>query len=77
MLLGYQRMAVDELLMAQPVALVTPVAEIVSRAGVRVNCDRCGEEIINQREVAQADQLLCRACAGNAYYQILQASAPN
>ncbi|RIK34068.1 MAG: formylmethanofuran dehydrogenase [Chloroflexi bacterium] len=69
MLHGYQRMPVEELLVAQHVQLVASVEEIVSHAGRRVNCDRCGEEIINQREVLRNGLLLCRACAGEAYYQ--------
>jgi len=66
---GYQRMPDAELLSIQAVDLSTPVAEIVSRPIVRTNCDRCGEEIINEREVVASGQTLCRACAGPAYYR--------
>jgi len=66
---GYQVMPDSELLSIKPVKLVTPVEEIISRAGVRVNCDLCGEEIINEREICQDDLTLCRACAGPVYYQ--------
>lgn len=65
---GYQVMPDHELLNIQPVCLTTAVAEIVSRAGVRVNCQLCGEEIINERELYRAGQLLCRSCAGDSYY---------
>ncbi|MDI9547959.1 MAG: FmdE family protein [Chloroflexota bacterium] len=68
MLLGYQRMPDVELLVAQRVTLRTPVAAIISRAGYRVACDRCGEEIINEREVRIGTALLCRSCAGQSYY---------
>lgn len=68
MLLGYQRMAVDELLVVQWVTLATPAADIVSRAGYRVNCEACGEEILNEREVAVEGRLLCVSCAGGGYY---------
>lgn len=68
MLLGYQRMPVAELLVWRPVTLTVPVAEIVSRAGLRTRCERCGEEIINRREVVTDDVTLCRACAGDAYF---------
>lgn len=67
-LLGYQRMPDGELLGYQWVVLHTAVAALVSQAGVRVNCDACGEEIINQREVVGGAAILCRACAGQAYY---------
>ena len=67
-LLGYQRIPDHELFAWQPVELATPITEIVSRAGLRTVCARCGEEIINQREVLSGGQTLCRACAGAAYY---------
>jgi formylmethanofuran dehydrogenase subunit E len=70
MLLGYQRMPDEELFTVQEVALLTPVAEIISRPGIRVNCERCGEEIINEREVVQGGQILCRSCAGGGYYAL-------
>jgi formylmethanofuran dehydrogenase subunit E len=68
MLLGYQRMPDAELLLWRPAVLRTPVTEIVSRAGLVAVCERCGEEIINEREVVVDGLTLCRACAGNAYY---------
>jgi formylmethanofuran dehydrogenase subunit E len=67
-LLGYQQMPDAELLTIQPVRLSTPVDQIVSRAGVRVNCARCGEEIINEREMMVVERPYCLACAGPAYY---------
>ena len=57
-----------ELLTVQRVSLATPVRTLISRAGVRVNCALCGEEIINERERTQSDQTICQACAGPAYY---------
>ena len=68
MLLGYQRMPVEELLSALPVQLKTPIEKIVSRAGVKALCELCGEEILNEREVVRDGAILCRACAGQAYY---------
>lgn len=67
-LVGYQRMPDGELLTVQPVHLTTPIDEIVSRAGVRVNCAGCGEEIINEREIVRDERPYCTACAGPAYY---------
>lgn len=68
---GYQVMPDEELLTVQPVALTTPVAQIVSRPIVRANCDRCGEEIINEREIVGGGQTLCRSCAQPGYYRVL------
>lgn len=72
-LVAYQVMPDHELLSVQEVSLTTPVEALISRAGVRVNCMLCGEEIINERQVQRGGLLLCKACAGEAYYQ--QASA--
>lgn len=66
---AYQVMPEVDLLTFQTVELNTSVEEIVSRAGVRVNCDLCGEEIINEREVFVNDLLLCRSCAGKSYFK--------
>lgn len=68
MLFGYQRMESDKLLIAQPVRLTLSVAEIVSRAGARVTCELCGEEIVNEREIRRNGSILCRSCAGDSYY---------
>jgi len=67
-LLGYQVMPAENLLDFKQVELRLPASALVGKAGVRLNCDLCGEEIINQREVIQGLQTLCRACAGQAYY---------
>jgi formylmethanofuran dehydrogenase subunit E len=65
-------MPIEELVFIEEVQLNTPISEIVSRAGVRVNCEICGEEIINEREVCHDDRMLCKACCGQAYYQIVE-----
>lgn len=68
-LAGYQNMPDDELLSVEPVQLTPGIAEIVSRAGLRVECALCGEEIMNQREVVSGGQVLCRPCALGGYYR--------
>ena len=73
---AYQSMPDDELLTIQPIILTTPVQEIVSRAGVRVNCDACGEEIINEREVILHGRVLCRACGWGSYYASVEQNFP-
>jgi len=66
---AYQVMPDDEMLSIQEVVLNTPVEQIVSRAGVRVNCDMCGEEIMNEREMLREGLTLCCACADGGYYR--------
>ena len=65
---GYQIMPDDELLTIQSVQLTTPVSKIISRPGVRVNCENCGEEIINEREVILSGHVFCHTCALGGYY---------
>jgi|688.fasta_scaffold246809_2 formylmethanofuran dehydrogenase subunit E len=67
---AYQLMPDDELLTIRPVILTPSVATIVSRPGVRVNCTHCGEEIINERELLIAGEIVCRPCAGQGYYLV-------
>jgi formylmethanofuran dehydrogenase subunit E len=67
---AYQVMPDEEMFTVTPVALKTPVEAIISRPGVRVNCDLCGEEVMNEREIRRDGLTLCRACAGYGYYQM-------
>lgn len=69
-LLGYQRMPDDELLTWQAVALTTSLQAIISEPGLRAICQGCGEEIMNGREASREGVVLCRACAGPAYYRV-------
>ncbi|CAG0935934.1 formylmethanofuran dehydrogenase subunit E [Thermoflexales bacterium] len=70
-LLGYQQLPDEELFSAQPVRLSIDLRAILSHAGLRAVCDLCGEEIMNEREIKQADLTLCRSCAQGSYYQIV------
>lgn len=67
-LLGYQLMPGEELFSLQDVVLRTPIERIISRPGCKAICEVCGEEIMNEREVARDGLILCRACAGQSYY---------
>lgn len=66
---AYQIMPDDEMFTFTTVVLNTYIEDIISRPGLRVNCSLCGEEIINEREVHRNGLTLCRACAGDKYYQ--------
>jgi formylmethanofuran dehydrogenase subunit E len=69
-LIGYQHMPDEDLFLVQEVDLIQPLEKIISRAGRKTVCQACGEEVINEREVVQERTIVCRPCAGNAYYQI-------
>lgn len=69
-LVGYERMPYEELFEVQVVELTRPFRDFSGRWGPRMTCAQCGEEIMNEREVVQDGLVVCRACAGPAYYQI-------
>ena len=68
-LTGYQFMPDKELVDLRRVELYPGVKSLVSLPGMRAVCERCGEEILNERQVIQKGLVLCRACAGYAYYR--------
>lgn len=68
MLEAYQLMPASELLRWRQVRLTLDMQALISHPGVRVNCDLCGEEILNQREIEMAGRAICRACHEGAYY---------
>lgn len=72
---GYQRMPDELLLTWQEVELVQPLAAILSTPGARRTCAWCGEEIINEREVAVDGAYVCRPCAGAHYYRPARGTA--
>jgi formylmethanofuran dehydrogenase subunit E len=69
-LTAYSFMPDDSLFTVQAVQLKTPVEAIVGRPGVRETCTICGEEIMNDRQVTTSLGVMCKACAGEGYYQL-------
>lgn len=67
---AYQVMPDAEMFTVAEVQLTTSIEAIVSRPGVRVNCNVCGEEIMNEREIHHEGLTLCRSCAGGSYYHM-------
>lgn len=64
---AYQAMPDGELLCMREVELAFDLRAVIGAPGVRVNCDRCGEEILNRREVSRDGAVLCAGCAGESY----------
>ena len=65
---AYQSMPDEEMFNVQEVELGVSIEKITSRPGMRINCDVCGEEIMNEREIHRAGNILCHACAYCGYY---------
>lgn len=69
-MLAYQVMPDEAMFTVNEVHLTVSIAEIISRSKVRINCDVCGEEIMNEREIHENGRILCKGCSANAYYQL-------
>jgi formylmethanofuran dehydrogenase subunit E len=67
---AYQTIPDDQLLRAELITLNQDIQEIVGSPRQRTYCIRCGEEVINGREISDSGLPTCRACAGHAYYRI-------
>jgi formylmethanofuran dehydrogenase subunit E len=68
---GYRALSNDDLLSKQAVRLTLPPEDVPGYWAPRVPCDGCGEGIAFGRELRQGQRTLCRACAGQAYYDPL------
>jgi formylmethanofuran dehydrogenase subunit E len=68
---SYREMADDQLFDTQWVRVRLGPEEFPGYKGPRVTCDRCGEGINFRREVQRDGETLCKACAGERYYEPL------
>jgi formylmethanofuran dehydrogenase subunit E len=67
-MLAYREITDDDLFTTEWVKVALPPEEFPGYKGERVVCEGCGEGINFRREVRTADKVLCRACAGERYY---------
>jgi formylmethanofuran dehydrogenase subunit E len=68
-MLAYREIANEDLFTMQWVTVELPPEEFPGYKGERVVCDACREGINFRREVRQEGKVLCRACAGERYYE--------
>jgi formylmethanofuran dehydrogenase subunit E len=68
-MLAYREMADAQLFQTQWVHVELPPEELPGYKGERIVCSRCGEGINFKREVRHGAKVLCRACAGERYYE--------
>jgi formylmethanofuran dehydrogenase subunit E len=68
---AYREMKDDDLFSTQWVKVELPPEELPGYKGDRIVCAECGEGINFRREVEHAGRVLCRACSGERYYEIL------
>jgi formylmethanofuran dehydrogenase subunit E len=70
-MLAYREMKDDDLFSTQWVKVELPAEEFPGYKGDRIVCAECGEGINFHREVERSGRTLCRACAGEKYYETL------
>jgi formylmethanofuran dehydrogenase subunit E len=68
-MLAYREMTDEQMFHTQWVHVELPAEEFPGYKGERVVCEHCGEGINFHREVRRGGKLLCRACAGERYYE--------
>ncbi|MGC2695583.1 MAG: FmdE family protein [Candidatus Angelobacter sp.] len=68
-MLAYREMPDEQLFQAQWVHVELPPEEFPGYKGERIVCAHCGEGINFKREVRLGSKVLCRACAGERYYE--------
>jgi formylmethanofuran dehydrogenase subunit E len=66
---AYAVMPDEELLTVREVRLGVPEEDRPGPPISRVRCAKCGEGVNDRREVRVNGHMLCRACAGEAYYE--------
>ncbi len=69
---AYREMADQELFEAQWVRVTVGPQDLPGYQAPAVACARCGESVSFGREVAVDGATVCRACAGERYYQPLE-----
>ncbi|MFQ5778729.1 MAG: TraR/DksA C4-type zinc finger protein, partial [Terriglobia bacterium] len=69
---AYRQLSDDELFTRQWVRVELPPEEMPGYKAPRALCAECGEGINFKREVVRDGRALCRACAGDRYYEPLK-----
>lgn len=70
-LAAYRGMPEEELFTVQEVKVSIPDCDMPGRPQRRVQCEQCSDYVQDCRDVEQKGRILCRACAGQRYYEII------
>ncbi|MCI5191767.1 MAG: formylmethanofuran dehydrogenase [Candidatus Electrothrix sp. AU1_5] len=70
-LVAYRVMPEEELFTVQEVKVSIPDCDMPGRPQRRVQCEQCNDYVQDCRDVEQEGRILCRACAGKRYYEVV------
>jgi len=65
----YRQMDTDDLFSIDQVQVDVKACDMPGLPQFKAVCQKCGQIILDRREVIKNDQILCRACAMGAYYK--------
>ncbi len=68
---AYREMSDADLFDVQWVKVDLPAEEFPGYKGERIVCEQCSEGISYKREVRRDGRVLCRGCAGESYYEVV------
>jgi len=68
---AYREMSDSDLFNIQWVKVEVGLEDMPGYKGGRIVCQECGEGVNFRREVHRSGRTLCRACAGERYYELL------
>ncbi|MBI4848477.1 MAG: TraR/DksA C4-type zinc finger protein [Nitrospirae bacterium] len=66
---AYKVMPDEELFKWEEVSVEIPPEDMPGRPLKRVQCEKCGEYVQDNREINLDGRIYCKACAGKAYYK--------
>jgi len=59
----------EELFRVEPITVNLTEHDLPGKPTLKVICSRCGEAVMDGRDLQVAGESLCKACGGEAYYQ--------
>jgi formylmethanofuran dehydrogenase subunit E len=69
---AYRMMPENELFKIEHVAITIPECDMPGRPMKRIQCESCGDWVQDCREIDQGGKLLCKSCASERYYEVIQ-----
>jgi len=73
----YASLPDGDLFVVRRVRVSLPAEDLPGPPTSRVICERCGEEVSDRREVRVDGAVLCRWCAHDGYYQVVDLPGPS